>query len=183
MEDITAISIPRPHLDQLKTMESLFPFLDLPAELRNYVYHWAADWNDALHVPIGTPRTTPTVLLINRQIHLEATAIIYKKPLVLREAFYKTLSKRRCTVSRTTYAKISRLILHLAGMDDCKTLRRWIVVLQNYSLALQLCESKAPFELQYSSRLYVTEGAKIVSQRPVRNKTRTKMLISSSWNA
>ncbi|KAM3422626.1 hypothetical protein BST61_g115 [Cercospora zeina] len=70
-------------------------FLGLPREIRNMVYEHAADWSDISNklqegfaqwtnkfekFPFP-PRTTPTVLLINKQISDEAVEVLAKKPL------------------------------------------------------------------------------------------------------
>jgi len=62
-------------------MTESFPFLDLPAELRNLIYDYAANWNDHRH-NLDKPVSTPTVLLINRQISKEARAVLDKKALI-----------------------------------------------------------------------------------------------------
>lgn len=75
----------------------LVPFLSLPLELRQMIYEHTGDWSDssiilgravAQWTDQGMPkkfpfpgRTTPTVLLINKQISAEALEILQKKPL------------------------------------------------------------------------------------------------------
>jgi len=70
----------------------IFPLLDLTAELRNNIYRYAADWNDIQHRrrqrgPARSGRidgpwfSTPTILLLNRQITLEGTDVIGQIPL------------------------------------------------------------------------------------------------------
>lgn len=93
---------------------TMVSFLDLPAELRNKIYSYAADWNDinakmdeyctriedlkGQTSPPPNPRmplppalwtselpelTTPTILLLNRQIYGEAMAVVEKKHLII----------------------------------------------------------------------------------------------------
>lgn len=75
----------------------MIPFLSLPLELRQMVYKHTGDWSDSSIIlgravvqwtDQGMPkrfpfpgRTTPTVLLINKQISAEALDILQKKPL------------------------------------------------------------------------------------------------------
>jgi len=91
----------------------ILPFLSLPYEVRREIYHWALDWPDVrpsfarlsrecknarkemeaspdpkctfpiLHVG---RLTTPTMLLLNRQITYEALLVLQTKPLILHEA-------------------------------------------------------------------------------------------------
>lgn len=72
-------------------------FFDLPREIRNMIYAEAADWSDISKQlsktmkswvdktshPAWPARTTPTVLLLNKQITAEAITVICKKPLVV----------------------------------------------------------------------------------------------------
>jgi len=62
-------------------MAESLPFLDLPVELRNLIYDHAADWNDHRH-NLDKTVSTPTILLINRQISREARAVLDKKALI-----------------------------------------------------------------------------------------------------
>jgi len=53
-----------------------------PREVRDMVYSHAADWNDTSRDhSLGTP--TPTILLLNKQIHEEAREALRKLPLTL----------------------------------------------------------------------------------------------------
>jgi len=93
---------------------NIFPFLELAAEVRNKIYSYTADMNDAVlqmakhqekvahsscgskkskQVPQRQPEptittTTPTVLLINRQIHQEAIGVIQCKTLLVDSVGY-----------------------------------------------------------------------------------------------
>jgi hypothetical protein len=79
----------------------IFPFLDLPLELRNAIYSYTLRWPDLSNIyhngtlhedqpytyePTGSQSptlTTPRVLLLNHQITIEALAILYQKALVI----------------------------------------------------------------------------------------------------
>jgi hypothetical protein len=82
-----------------------FSFLSLPAELRNEIYSYAVDWSDASKLQekeslekrtaeewaaleastdFASRRSTPTGLLINRQIYAEAIVMLHRKFLVLK---------------------------------------------------------------------------------------------------
>ncbi|CAK3801485.1 Hypothetical predicted protein [Lecanosticta acicola] len=85
------------HAAQLKARMESTPtgFMNLPREIRDMIYEDALDWSDVTTAlvrsmanwankekPFPYPRrTTPTVLLINRQIASEARQVLVKKPL------------------------------------------------------------------------------------------------------
>lgn len=98
------------HLHHPEPFKLPSPFLRLPAELRMRIYDYALDWPDMqqpfarvqkqcttleqLWVTCQRPRcvflrprietvTTPTILLLNRQIYYEAITVLHDKPLVL----------------------------------------------------------------------------------------------------
>ncbi|MCJ1468431.1 hypothetical protein MMC07_007059 [Pseudocyphellaria aurata] len=98
------------HLHSPKPFTPTSPFLRLPAELRMRIYDYALDWPDMqqpfarvqkqcttleqLWVTCQRPRcvflrpriqrvTTPTILLLNRQIYHEAITVLLNKTLVL----------------------------------------------------------------------------------------------------
>ena len=98
------------HIHHAELFPPTSPFLRLPAELRMRIYDYALDWPDMqlsfarvqkqcttleqLWVTCQRPRcvflrpriataTTPTVLLLNRQIYQEAITVLRDKPLVL----------------------------------------------------------------------------------------------------
>jgi len=65
-------------------MTQACPFLELPAELRISIHNYAVDWNDTqLLSDDPLRRATPTILLLNRQIHYEAMVIPRYKPLTI----------------------------------------------------------------------------------------------------
>jgi hypothetical protein len=81
-----------------KRMESRkVTFFDLPDNVRSIIYSHAADWNDASRAfhrtltgwcdankAVHTPRrTTPTILLLNRQITSDTLKILHEKPLAV----------------------------------------------------------------------------------------------------
>jgi hypothetical protein len=99
VRSVTLRGLPEPVCTQLKDhMQSpSLSFLDLPAEIRNQIYSDTLDWSDIskrfnrtmtlwtdkTKMPIYTPLTTPTVLVLNRQITSEALSILHNKPLHL----------------------------------------------------------------------------------------------------
>ena len=73
-------------------MDSVFPFLRLPREIRDQIYGLCANWNTALWALVKQPRqrwksepplSTPTILQLNHQITAEALEILEKEPLRL----------------------------------------------------------------------------------------------------
>ncbi|TKA68369.1 hypothetical protein B0A55_07474 [Friedmanniomyces simplex] len=96
---VTFRGLPEPLSSQLKARMESAPinFLDLPSEIRNAIYGEALDWSDINKQLARTIRlwsnknlsppfpalTTPTVLLLNRQISAEAQAVLHRKPLTL----------------------------------------------------------------------------------------------------
>ena len=152
------------HLVQLHN--NMVSFLELPCELRDMIYAYAADWSDItvhiwklqshlyrwstsqpsdpksclpqdsqLDLPIPDdvwrsylPKlTTPTVLLLSRQIHAEAYAILRNKPLVLSHPIptirdpsnWETPLETSITHFITPFSlrKVSRMELHLSHVD------------------------------------------------------------------
>lgn len=100
VKKITLQGLPEPVAMELKAhMQSeAVTFFSLSRELRNVIYDHAADWSEVstaiskslIHwtpkspSPASNPTTsTPTILLLNRQITAEACKILYKKPLNL----------------------------------------------------------------------------------------------------
>jgi len=63
-------------------MNQSFDFMGLPREVRDVVYSHAADWKStSRNRSLETP--TPTILLLNKQIHKEAREALRKLPLTL----------------------------------------------------------------------------------------------------
>jgi len=117
-----------------------------------------------MHVPVHTPRTTPRILLLNRQMHQEATSIIYKKPLTMTKPGLGRQLPRLERISYSTYAKIPRFVAYPDGIEKFPSGSRWAVCLGLCSITLEREGSHAPFELHYGSKVYIVEGAKLVSQ-------------------
>ncbi|KAF2767673.1 hypothetical protein EJ03DRAFT_365432 [Teratosphaeria nubilosa] len=96
---VTLVGFPEPLATELKQLmqEPAKTLLSLPAELRNIIYKYAADWSDVTPAldrtlakwvdksasPPYPPRSTPTILLLNKQITNEALAVLREKPLVI----------------------------------------------------------------------------------------------------
>ncbi|KAF2432083.1 hypothetical protein EJ08DRAFT_659431 [Tothia fuscella] len=133
-----------------------FPFLQLPAELRNTIYRYCLDWNEGidhakrLHEDFrglhscyckcvkgdsddrrcdlfDKPDTltsyiyTPSILLLSRQVHREATHILHKKPLVM------DFDLRSGTCSRAIPYIPSIRLQHVIGNGTIKTVQDWMV--------------------------------------------------------
>ena len=144
---VTLIGLPAALIPDLKArMESSPPsLLSLPGELRNLIYFFAADTSDIStqltrtmrawvaanptntrekKVPPPYPaRTTPTVLLINKQIHAEAKSILYAKPLVLDLPNDKSLQQSNETlnalrfISPRTLAQVQHLAVRVESWE------------------------------------------------------------------
>ncbi|KAK5136994.1 hypothetical protein LTR08_001501 [Meristemomyces frigidus] len=97
--NVTLVGFPQPLALELKVrMQSTrATFLTIPRELRDMIYaktlDWSdisqqlvrtlADWTDKSQKPPYPKRSTPTVLLLNHQIHDEAVAVLHAKPLTI----------------------------------------------------------------------------------------------------
>ncbi|KAI6795145.1 hypothetical protein KC361_g5169 [Hortaea werneckii] len=112
-------------------------FLNLPRELRDLVYDAALDWSDISsklknsldacadkHYDVKYPqRSTPTVLLLNRQITSEALTVLHNKPLVIDcPAEHHLLKERQVPnvmrfITRPTLQNVRHLILNLGATN------------------------------------------------------------------
>ena len=150
-DSVEILTLTKPH----------FPFLALSAELRNAVYEYAIDWPDlsiaferiatdpglaydqdaSKSLPLCTfpkphfeEKTTPSLLLVNRQITAEALEILYVKPLILTSTppYIPQLAKPMdiCDefISEATLQRLRFVVLkidlkykpeHLAGSARC----------------------------------------------------------------
>jgi len=113
----------------LRSKARTLPFLELPAEIRNMVYEYAADWNDGpkhLHRIIHSIEegncekslqkvrmSTPTILLLNRQITAEVFDVLERKPLALSsvEPCNISMQSMNRVISATTLQKIPCIVL------------------------------------------------------------------------
>lgn len=109
-------------------------FLDLPRELRDLIYDFALDWNeidktiaefqDSPPSHIRVTLSTPTILLLCRQITDEALPVLRNKPLVIRRAlaggFPDPLGRRTLTsfISARTLQQVKRIVFHADGPVD-----------------------------------------------------------------
>lgn len=124
---------------------SIFPFLSLPYEVRREIYFWALDWPDlrpsfarlsreceeAREKMSASPDpkctfpilhagrlTTPTVLLLNRQITWEALPILRAKPFVLHDSPPTTPCTGRAMditefIGEETLQRVRRVVLKM----------------------------------------------------------------------
>lgn len=120
------------------------PFLALPSELRNQIYHYTLEWPAlsehytqilyeevtyarglsqtsplcVVPIPVVEEVTTPSLLLVNRQVAAEALAVLYKQPLVLCQTppYLPQLAKPMDItefISETTLQLVPRVVLQM----------------------------------------------------------------------
>jgi len=135
----TLVGFPEPLASQLKARMESAPtsFLNLPRELRDIIYADALDWSDVSQSLVRTlanwvdksvkstaPTTsTPTVLLLNRQITSEALTVLHSKPLTMVFPADHSIS-RRCRmpdmldyITRGTLQHVQTLVLRLESWE------------------------------------------------------------------
>ncbi|KAH9828924.1 hypothetical protein Tdes44962_MAKER02353 [Teratosphaeria destructans] len=132
---VTLIGFPEPLATELKQLmqEPAKTLLSLPAELRNIIYRSAADWSDVTPAldrtlakwtdksgsPPYPPRSTPTILLLNKQITSEALAVLREEPLVIVYPADHTLAKQQHVpnvlklITRRTLRHVRHLVLDI----------------------------------------------------------------------
>ncbi|KAK4990065.1 hypothetical protein LTR66_006903 [Elasticomyces elasticus] len=123
-----------------------FPFLKLPTEVRELIYNYSANWNDvSVELPHflndwkqhGKPRygrlTTPTVLLINRQITSEALRILHKKRFVFNatESFHMLSSMASPQITRFIGKQTLQKLTHVTLNLSCG---EWVCVIQDLAM-------------------------------------------------
>lgn len=148
------------------------PFLRLARELRDMIYDYAADWNDInaamsefknarleaytedfLHFNVNVmksyddklpARTTPTILLLCRQITAEALDILRKKPLILNQAplYYPRdawCGDYFCSyglkhfMTESTFQNIKTLVISLNNSFLSNKVRDWVALFSEYN--------------------------------------------------
>ena len=147
---VTLTGIPSPLTLELKARMESKPksFLDLPGEIRNQIYDDCADWLDAStqlartmkawtdhNKPIPYPtKTTPTVLLLNKQIYDEAISVIHSKPLNLVFPSDNMMQKQTDTplicrfISEETLLKVKHLSIRLEEWEWMYSMQELIPV-------------------------------------------------------
>lgn len=133
--------------------------LDMPGEVRNLIYSYAADWSDISTQitrtmkawvaaddaanrdaeygaepqktdPTYSRRSTPTILLLNKQIHAEAKGIVHAKPLRLTLPEHPNMAKTSDTlnalkfITPATLAHVAHLHVHVASWEWTYSLDR-----------------------------------------------------------
>ncbi|KAI7510841.1 hypothetical protein KC347_g3937 [Hortaea werneckii] len=142
-------------------------FLDLPRELRDLVYDGALDWSDISsklknsldacadkHYDVKYPqRSTPTVLLLNRQITSEALTVLRNKPLVIDcPAEHHLLKERQVPnvmrfITRPTLQNVRHLVLNLGAWEWIHGLKYFLPTFETASTST----SETPSGTQASS--------------------------------
>lgn len=112
-------------------------FLDLPMELRLQIYGHCVDWSDVSiqlartiarwedrsQCPPYPPRTTPTILRLNRQIAVEALDVLRKKPLVIVCPARHDIQNQRLVpnilrfITPLTLRHVRHLVVHVNGWE------------------------------------------------------------------
>lgn len=98
---------------QVQQKQMTFPFLQLPAEIRLLIYPLAGlDFNGLRNQKSGLRRTTPSILLINRQIYSEA------KPMLLDRTLEFAIPQRISTFSNLVSEGIMTQIKRVSIIVD-----------------------------------------------------------------
>lgn len=149
--------IPHTLLPELKARMQSTPknFMDLPGELRNQIYAHCADWSDiSAHIartastwrnksldPCYPARSTPSILLLNKKIHAEASPILRAKPLnLVLPAEYAVKNSNHTLnalkfITPATLARVQHLVLRIEAWEWIYALDRFIINLgKNHSL-------------------------------------------------
>ncbi|CAK1362291.1 unnamed protein product [Cercospora beticola] len=111
-------------------------FFSLPREIRDMIYEHSLDWSDVSNKladgladwPDRTAtfpfplRTTPTVLVVNRQMHEEAAEVLAKKPLNITFPADKTFDDQDCKIPsvlglipRRTLERVTTIHINMQG--------------------------------------------------------------------
>ena len=141
-------------------------FLDLPGEIRNNVYELSGDWSDITPVlartmklrsnhntpPPYPKRSTPTILLLNRQIRNEALSVLHSKPLniVFPEAhdMYKQTEVPSLLnfIATSTLQKVQHLSIKIETWE-------WIYAIDELAQVLASAHSLKTFHIVVKDRL------------------------------
>lgn len=120
-----------------KLMEAPTPkFFSLPRQVRDMIYEHSLDWSDVSNKladgladwPDRTAtfpfplRTTPTVLVVNKQMHEEAAEVLAKKPLNITFPADKTFDDQDCKIPsvlglipRRTLERVTTIHINMQG--------------------------------------------------------------------
>ncbi|KAK1068468.1 hypothetical protein LTR74_005547 [Friedmanniomyces endolithicus] len=153
---VTFRGLPEPLSSELKARMESAPiyFLDLPSEIRNTIYADALDWSDInkqlvrtmglwsdkrMNPPYPT-RTTPGILLVNRQISTEAQDILRRKPLTLTFPRNHGMQKQDHVpnmlrfIKPATLLKVEHLVLELNSWEWIYSLDHFLPVFASPTL-------------------------------------------------
>ena len=136
-------------------------FFDLPGEIRNMIYGYAANTSDVstklhnhmcswldrrLPMPDYPKKTTPTILLLNKRITSEALHVIRSKPLSINFSLYHELAKQPQVpfitgfVSEESLQQIEHLNLRLEKWE-------WVYSIESLVEALNVKHNLKSFHL------------------------------------
>lgn len=137
--NVTLAGFPQPLAQQLKARMESAPvnFLDLPRELRDYIYAEALDWSDIskqlvravfewtdkTSPPPYPKRSTPTILLLNKQVTAEALPVLRAKPLTIVCPRDHGMQRQDQVpnmlhfITRSTLAHVQHLVLKLESWE------------------------------------------------------------------
>ena len=144
-------------------------FLDLPAEIRNEIYAISHDWNDinvqicrlmdtwdGRTMPPPYPQqSSPTVLLLNRQIYKEASSIVYNKPFnLILSPHHKMQTQAEIPdimrfVTSNTLQKVEHICITIDSWE-------WIHGLHRFLPALAAKHNLKTFSLGFKDNLKTT---------------------------
>ncbi|KAK0264406.1 hypothetical protein LTS09_001884 [Friedmanniomyces endolithicus] len=175
---VTFRGLPEPLSSELKARMESTPiyFLDLPSEIRNAIYAEALDWSDInkqlvrtmglwsdkrMNPPYPT-RTTPGVLLANRQISTEAQDILRRKPLTLTFPRNHGMQKQDHVpnmlrfIRPATLLKVEHLVLELNSWEWIYSLDHFLPVFASPTLPTTAAASDPTIPTNRTSTLTLT---------------------------
>lgn len=144
--------------------------LTLPGEIRNIIWEMSADWSDIStqlmrtvdlwfkddksfrKTPPYPAVSTPTILLVNKQIHGEAKSVLYNKPLTLHMPVDERLTRTSETlnaikfITAPTLAKVRVMEVHISSWE-------WVYALDRIVTALAASHNLKTFNFIFRDSL------------------------------